>query len=198
MLVYCIKNKINDKEYIGLTKRPLESRWKQHVYESNKVNSWEWNTPLGNAIKKYGKDNFKIYVLNNYNSVEEMKLGEIKMIEERKSLSVFGGYNLSKGGDGRLGVKLSDETKKKIGLGQIGKIMSPEAKIKMSLAKQGLYTRGKHPKAVKLLVDGLERFECIRDFSDTYSIPASTVNNKLRQGLVDFVLKGIKIQRIYE
>ena len=98
MLVYCIKNKINDKEYIGLTKRPLESRWKQHVYESNKVNSWEWNTPLGNAIKKYGK----------------------------------------------------------------------------------------------------ERFECIRDFSDTYSIPASTVNNKLRQGLVDFVLKGIKIQRIYE
>jgi group I intron endonuclease len=198
MLVYCIKNKINDKEYIGLTKRPLESRWKQHVYESNKVNSWEWNTPLGNAIKKYGKDNFEIYVLNNYNSVEEMKLGEIKMIEERKSLSVFGGYNLSKGGDGRLGVKLSDETKRKIGLGQIGKIMSPEAKIKMSLAKRGLYKRGKHPKAVKLLVDGKERFECIRDFSDTYSIPASTVNNKLRQGLVDFVLKGIKIQRIYE
>lgn len=105
MLVYCIKNKINDKEYIGLTKRPLESRWKQHVYES---------------------------------------------------------------------------------------------KIKMSLAKQGLYTRGKHPKAVKLLVDEKERFECIRDFSDTYGIPASTVNNKLRQGLVDFVLKGIKIQRIYE
>ena len=91
-----------------------------------------------------------------------------------------------------------EETKKKIGLGQIGKIMSPESKIKMSLAKQGLYTRGKHPKAVKLLVDEKERFECIRDFSDTYGIPASTVNNKLRQGLVDFVLKGIKIQRIYE
>ena len=137
MLVYCIKNKINDKEYIGLTKRPLESRWKQHVYESNKVNSWEWNTPLGNAIKKYGKDNFEIYVLNNYNSVEEMKLGEIEMIEERKSLSVFGGYNLSKGGDGRLGVKLSDETKRKIGLGQIGKIMSPESKIKMSESRIG-------------------------------------------------------------
>ncbi len=31
-----------------------------------------------------------------------------------------------------------------------------------------------------------------------FTKPVSTVNNKLRQGLVDFVLKGIKIQRIYE
>lgn len=198
MVIYCIKNRLNNKEYIGLTKRSLDTRWKQHIYESNKSDSWEWNTPLGNAIKKYGKDNFEIFVLEYCNSIEELKTREIVLIEKHKSLVEFGGYNLSKGGDGRLGVKLSEETKKKIGLGQIGKIMSLEAKHKMSLAKKHKYTRERHPNAVKLLVQDREKFGCIKDFSDAYGIPASTLNNKFRQGLTTFVLKGIKIQRIYE
>lgn len=134
MLVYCIKNIINNKEYIGLTTRTLEERWKQHVYESNRENSWEWNTPLGNAIKKYGKDSFQVFVLEECSSETEMKLKEIQLIKERKSLSTETGYNLTLGGDGRLGYKLSEETKKKIGEGNLGKIMSIEAREKMSVA----------------------------------------------------------------
>jgi group I intron endonuclease len=134
MLIYCIKNTINNKEYVGLTTRSLEDRWKQHVYESNKQDSWEWNTPLGNAIKKYGKDSFEVSVLFNCNSVEELKQKEIELIEQRKSLVEFGGYNITKGGDGRLGAKHSEETKRKIGLKSAGKIMSIEARDKMSIA----------------------------------------------------------------
>ena len=44
------------------------------------------------------------------------------------------GYNLTLGGDGRMGYKLSEETKRKIGEGNIGKVMSNEAKEKMSVA----------------------------------------------------------------
>jgi len=134
MLVYCIKNTINNKEYIGLTTRTLEQRWKQHICESNKQDSWEWNTPLGNAIKKYGKDSFEVFVLEECSSETEMKQKEIQLIRERKSLAFETGYNLTLGGDGRLGYKLSEKTKRKIGEGNLGKVMSNEAKEKMSVA----------------------------------------------------------------
>ena len=134
MLVYCIKNTINNKEYIGLTTRTVEQRWKQHIRESNKEGSWEWNTPLGNAIKKYGKDSFQIFVLEECSSETELKQKEIQLIRERKSLASETGYNLTLGGDGRLGYKLSEETKRKIGESNLGKIMSNEAKEKMSIA----------------------------------------------------------------
>jgi group I intron endonuclease len=134
MLIYCIKNTINNKEYIGLTTRTLEHRWKQHIYESNKKDSWEWNTPLGNAIKKYGKDSFEVFVLEECSSETEMKQKEIWLIRERKSLASETGYNLTLGGDGRLGYKLSEETKRKIGEGNFGKIMSDDARAKMSIA----------------------------------------------------------------
>jgi group I intron endonuclease len=134
MLVYCIKNTVNNKEYIGLTTRTLEKRWKQHIYESNKQNSWEWNTPLGNAIKKYGKDSFQVFVLEECSSETELKQKEIQLIKERKSLASENGYNLSFGGDGRLGYKLSEETKQKISQGNLGKVMSIDAKEKMSVA----------------------------------------------------------------
>jgi group I intron endonuclease len=134
MLIYCIKNTINNKEYIGLTTRTLEHRWKQHIYESNKKDSWEWNTPLGNAIKKYGKDSFQVFVLEVCSSETELKLKEIQLIKERKSLASETGYNLTLGGDGRLGYKLSEETKQKIGQGNLGKVMSVDAREKMSVA----------------------------------------------------------------
>jgi group I intron endonuclease len=134
MVIYCIKNKENGKEYIGLTKRLLDSRWKQHINESLRKGSWEYNTPLGNAIKKYGKDNFEVFVLEVCKTETELKEKEIKLIFERKSLSKYGGYNLSEGGDGRLGYKLSEEVKNKIRLGNLGKKMSAESRSKMSIA----------------------------------------------------------------
>ena len=198
MIVYCIQNKVNGKKYIGLTTRKLISRWKQHIVESNKIDGWEWNTPLGRALKKYGENGFDVFVLEECVSIEELKQKEIELIEKYKTFSKFGGYNLTKGGDGRFGYKLSEESKKKISLGNIGKIMSVESKHKMREAKVGKYIRGNHPKAVKLLVQGELEFDCIRDFSEAYGIPCSTINNKFRQGLSEFTLRGIKIQRILE
>ena len=112
----------------------MEERWKQHIRESNREGGWEWNTPLGNAIKKYGKDSFQVFVLEECSSETEMKQKEIWLIRERKSLASETGYNLTLGGDGRLGYKLSKETKRKIGEGNLGKIMSDDAKAKMSIA----------------------------------------------------------------
>jgi hypothetical protein len=99
---------LNGKEYVGLTKRTIDSRWKQHIQESLRLGSWEYNTPLGNAIKKYGKDSFDISILKECGSILELKEEEKRFISVRKSLSKYGGYNLTEGGDGRFGYKLSE------------------------------------------------------------------------------------------
>ena len=85
MIVYCIQNKVNGKKYIGLTTRKLISRWKQHIVESNKIDGWEWNTPLGRALKKYGENGFDVFVLEECVSIEELKQEEIELIEKYKT-----------------------------------------------------------------------------------------------------------------
>ena len=80
------------------------------------------------------KDSFQIFVLEECSSETELKQKESQLIRERKSLASENGYNLSFGGDGRLGYKLSEETKRKIGEGNKGKTYTAESLEKMSVA----------------------------------------------------------------
>lgn len=51
-LLYIIRNKINGKQYIGITQNSIKFRFKQHCQNKNK--------PLNKDIQKFGKDNFEI------------------------------------------------------------------------------------------------------------------------------------------
>ena len=94
--VYKIVNTINGKVYIGQTINTIEKRFKEHLhrarYESNIVR------PLYNAIRKYGEENFKIYMI-------ETNLTKIEANEKEKywikKYDSFGehGYNATDGGD---------------------------------------------------------------------------------------------------
>ena len=55
--IYKIINDINDKIYIGQTKRDLETRFYQHL---SKTRHKEDHSILHKAIEKYGKDYFHI------------------------------------------------------------------------------------------------------------------------------------------
>ena len=91
--IYSITNNVNQKQYIGLTRRsnPYE-RWKEHLNDS-KSNSQH---PIHRAIRKYGTENFKFRVLEECsdNKVEER---EIHYIE--KFNSFYEGYNATLGGN---------------------------------------------------------------------------------------------------
>lgn len=54
--IYRITNLVNNKIYIGQTIRDLKVRFKQHCYKKG-------CTYLHNAILKYGKENFKIELI---------------------------------------------------------------------------------------------------------------------------------------
>ena len=71
MLVYWVRNIVNDKLYIGQTSTPLERRWYMHTWDNNS------NSLLHRAILKHGKENFKIETIHICESKEEMDFVEM-------------------------------------------------------------------------------------------------------------------------
>ena len=87
--IYCIENKINHKKYIGLTTRSIEERFSEHC---------KADTVIGEAIRKYGVDNFMCYEVDKAQSKSELSELEIHYIHHFGTLK--DGYNCTIGGDG--------------------------------------------------------------------------------------------------
>lgn len=61
-LIYKITNLINNKVYIGQSINPIEERWRRHCNDAlNNV----IDTHFARAIRKYGKDAFKVELLDD-------------------------------------------------------------------------------------------------------------------------------------
>jgi len=88
--VYKIKNLVNDKIYIGVTKNTLKYRFKQHS---------KAETYLGNAIRKYGIDNFSIDCIYFYDNEEDSYDKESEIVTE-EFIKLENNYNQKPGGIG--------------------------------------------------------------------------------------------------
>jgi group I intron endonuclease len=99
--IYILENIINKKCYVGQTVKSFKKRLCRHIGSKY---------PIGNAIKKYGIENFKKYV---YYGIPEELLDyfEVELIKRLNSLSPSG-YNLTTGGNKNK--HYSEETKKKL------------------------------------------------------------------------------------
>lgn len=113
MIIYKVTNTINNKVYIGQTIYPLHIRKSQH--ERSYV--YGYKTAFSNAIKKYGKENFKWEVIYETNSIEDLNEKESYYIEYYDSLVTKNGYNLKGGGGNDF---LTQEVKIKIRESQLG------------------------------------------------------------------------------
>lgn len=70
MTVYLITNLINGKKYVGQTIQSIKRRWDFHVCGASRC------IALNSAIKKYGKENFKIESIYEAHSLEELTTKE--------------------------------------------------------------------------------------------------------------------------
>ncbi len=95
ILIYKITNTINNKIYVGKTTTSLKQRFNEHC-KFAKLN--KHSTHLANAIRKYGKENFKIEKIDEANSISELNLKEKYWIKRLDAVN--SGYNLTAGGDG--------------------------------------------------------------------------------------------------
>lgn len=89
--IYKITNMINNKIYIGQSVDP-NHRFISHCSRANNDSD---NSPIHTAIKKYGKENF---VLDIIEWTEDYNNRERYWIQKLNSLSPFG-YNIAKGGE---------------------------------------------------------------------------------------------------
>lgn len=158
-IIYKATNKINGKAYIGYTNYwPL--RKQVHHNKANRGGEY-----FHNALAKYGEENFEWMVLLDGATLDD----EIQLIEEHQTYWEYGkGYNLTRGGEGKLGYKTSEETKRKISEAHKGKVVSDEvisrlrlnahrmkmdghteeAKAKISAAFKGKSKSESHKKAI--------------------------------------------------
>lgn len=106
--VYVIKNIINSKVYVGISKNP-NKRLLDH-----KNNSKKQNYVLYKAIRKYGWNNFSFDIIYQTLNVAHVKEMESFFIREHKSFIHFeesNGYNMTLGGDGLNGYKNKNPNK---------------------------------------------------------------------------------------
>ena len=132
--VYIHTCKANNKVYVGITQQNLERRWQNgYGYKNNK---YFWR-----AIQKYGwEDGFEHIVFAENLTQERAEYMEIMLISLYDTINPHYGYNISIGGGlSHLGIKHSEETRKKISISRTGK---------MTGENHPLY--GKHPSAATI------------------------------------------------
>lgn len=84
--IYRVTNSINGKIYIGITKRSLQKRFKEH--------GWSKTSPLSRAMEKYGIDVFSIEEIDSSDSLEEALAKETSYIKDFQSFKKQIGYNV--------------------------------------------------------------------------------------------------------
>lgn len=88
MWVYKITNIQNNKVYIGQTIRPVEQRFHRHINDAmNNI----LDTHFARAIRKYGKDSFKIEIIDTATTQEELNEKEQYWIRYYDAINQ--GYN---------------------------------------------------------------------------------------------------------
>lgn len=101
--IYSIENIITGEKYIGNTSFDIKKRWREHCHDANRHRCK--NRPLYAAINKYGKDNFKVSIIEKCDD-------NISFDREKYWIEKYGtfknGYNCTLGGKGALSINYDE------------------------------------------------------------------------------------------
>lgn len=118
--IYAIRNKINNKVYIGQS-TDIERRLKEHLRYCRSRDVHRGNRHLVNSFIKYGEENFEAKILSICPK-NELNARETLFIIFYASHDQAYGYNYTFGGDSSSGFKLSTQEKELISKNQMGSL----------------------------------------------------------------------------
>jgi group I intron endonuclease len=90
-IIYQIKCLVNNKVYIGYTSRTPEERFREHLL-------CKLDTKFYRALRKYGKENFTVSLLEQFETKKDALVGERLWISKLDTIE--NGYNTHEGGLG--------------------------------------------------------------------------------------------------
>jgi group I intron endonuclease len=147
--IYCIRNIINNKIYIGSSCN-IKKRFRYHKWQLN--NNRHHSFLLQNAWNKYGENSFVFEVLQEVET-HLLITEEQKWLDEKKTYQPENGYNISNIAGNPLNL-FTEETRKKISLKNKGKIVSEETRKKMSASRLGKSLSEEHKKKLSEIKKG--------------------------------------------
>lgn len=129
--VYFHTNIDNNKVYVGITSQKIASRWGKNGknYLEKKKDGNFFQPKFAKAILKYGWEGFTHTIFAEGLSRDEACLMEMTLIALYDS--VENGYNITKGGEGTIGIVISEEGRRHMSELFKGKRMSPETEFKV-------------------------------------------------------------------
>ncbi len=187
--VYCIKNKVNSKCYIGST-NDIAYRESMHFHKLK--NNKHINKHLQNSYNKYGKDNFEFTIMELIGENEFTK--EYLLEREQYYLDTLRPeFNILTIAGSNLGFKHSNEVKRKISSkltgiskteehkrhiqdSQKGRVFTEEHKKKLSEAAKH---RKKASRIVKIMIDNVI-YNSIKEASELLNIKYNTIQVRLK------------------
>lgn len=204
--VYVLMNTKNNKMYIGQSNNPIEERYWVHI--STLRNNKHYNRLLQNDYNVYKEDSFIFYLLEECSDTKNREKYWIRVLDTYGS-----GYNLTYGGDGALGVVVSNETKKRIGeknrINNLGNKASLSTRAKMSESQKKV--KRNHSQYAKMNSTRMSRYDgkhrrpytkeelgrLSKRFEGSKSNLA-TINEKSAYQIKQMILVGMSNQTIHE
>jgi len=127
--IYIITNKVNAKQYIGMTNN-ISKRWREHIKADGGCPA------LHAAIHKYGIGSFVLTVIANSYDRESACSVERLLIAEHNTKSPHG-YNIARGGEGGIGRPWTPEERNTRNFGMRGKKHTDASKEKNRKSNTG-------------------------------------------------------------
>lgn len=202
-LIYRVTNATNGKIYIGLTTRKLKERWGQHVRDALKSGS---RLALHSAIRKYGASSFAIDIVEYHATMADLQIAERFWISTLKAEQPAG-YNLTSGGEGLFGRKMSEnekarrrlivrrrhseETKRRIGLAHIG-MKRPRGSVERGAEKRRGTKQSEKSIATAsrpVLADGIE-YTSLKNAALELKVSPGTISRRISLGVPGYVSLG--------
>jgi len=189
MGIYKILNNVNGKFYIGSSNN-LRKREREH-FGSLRSNS-HYNKHLQRSFNKYGEISFKFIILEQLINIEDLLIREQYFLDLFRCYDSEIGYNISPSANGTTGLKLSNETKKKISIAHMGKSpgkWSEERKEQLSESRKGEGNPmfGKKMSEKRKLLQWMSRGE---------NNPTSKITDKIAMTIKIMLRDGMKTKKI--
>lgn len=181
--IYLITNLINNKKYVGQTIN-IEQRWKNHIKDSTKLVS----RYLYRAMNKYGIENFKFEVIEDNIPINLVSEREVHWISELNTKAP-NGYNMTDGGEGSVGRKMSEHTKQVLLDYKKNNKVSEESRLKMSTSQKERYE--KNPELKQKLSKKLKGIP--KNSNENYVKAWESKSEKEKN---DFQTKGVEARKV--